>query len=258
MGGSLSNIICSFVLIMAALSLTANNNTAKQDLLLSIGNFNKGNYRKAIKNIEHLDIRKHLDNVEDMKLGFKIRAISYEQTGQTELAKKTIKELFFLDPNYNFDPFDSPKSVVEIAKKEKSQILKKSNELLSVKKSSSESKNILMKKPAFVNNFFPFGVNHFSLKSPVKGSIYLSLQAAGVVTNVLSFWWKQSYLSGFNSPRLIRDEARNKFNAVQAVQFVGLGIALVGYVVSVIDAMITHKDISSHSFRPKTSLEIKF
>ena len=247
-----------FVLIACSLALfrpVFASLSAKELLLESSAYFDKGQYKKALLTIESLDIRADFDNSDDMKLAFKIRAIAYEQTGDSEHSQETIRELFFLDPNYQFNPYDTPNSVVMLAQKEKAAIEEKNQHLASIKNESrhdpstardfdhgNASKNerivLIEKRPSHVTTLFPFGINHFYLQSPVKGGIYLSLQTLSLATNIAAFWWKQSYLLNFGGAFVKQPSYKGSFDTAQTIQYIGLGALLISYGISVIDALI--------------------
>lgn len=243
-------------LVMLNQSLYASK-TAKELLSQSISFFNKGQYKKALNHIAVLDVRNAFDNSDDMKLAFKIRAIAYEQTGDQKRARETIKELFYLDPDYQFDPFDTPKSVVALAEQEKALINQKNQYLAEIKNEAQLEKypiknevneDALIKTwpptkiPHQATAFFPMGLNHYYLQSPVKGGVYFMLQTLGLATNIAAFWWKQSYLNDFGVSRLKDRNLQGRFETAQMIQYVGLSTLVVSYVVSVIDALIRFQD----------------
>ncbi len=238
----------------------------KELLLQSSTYFDKGQYKKALDQISSLDIRADFDSSDDMKLAFKIRAIAYDQTGEKAKASETIRELFFLDPGYQFNPFDTPKSVVALAEQEKAAIDKKNLHLASIKSESQHESEreggasqegspnqervvIVEKRPSRLTTLFPAGINHFYLESPVKGGVYLSLQTLGLAANVAAFWWKQSYLTGLGKTRLKEAGAKSGFETAQTIQYIGLSTLLVSYIVSVIDALINFHNIPSQKVR---------
>lgn len=236
--------------------------SAKELLLQSASLFDKGQYQRALLQIASLDIRSDFDNSDDMKLAFKIRAVCYDQTGDQIKASETIRELFFLDPTYQFNPFDTPQSVVVLAQQEKAAIEEKNQHLASIKSESrheSSSEHALAqetmiksdrivyleKRPHIVTALFPLGINHFYLQSPVKGGIYLSLQGLSLVTNIAAFWWKSSYLVNFGGTRLKEPSYKSGFDTAQAIQYIGLGSLLLSYAISVIDALMRFQSTPS-------------
>ncbi len=234
----LSYLVClAFVTGPAFASLSA-----KQRLLQSSASYDKGQYQKALSILAPIDIRADFDNSDDMKLAFKIRAVAYEQMGDLVRAADTIRELFFLDPHYEFNPFDTSQSLVALARKEKAAIEEKSQRLASIKNESREQNKVTAllapKPPATIVTLFPFGINHFYLHKPLKGSIYLAAQSIGLATNVGAFWWKQAYLANFGSTQLKEQAFRGGFNTAQTIQYIGLGALLISYSISVIDALL--------------------
>lgn len=264
--GSMAHIRSFFIALTWCTALTVAplfaSLSAKELLLQSSSYFDRGQYQKALEHLATVDIRADFDNSEDMKLAFKIRAISYEQTGDTIRACETIRELFFLDPNYQFNPFDTPKSVVALAEKEKADIEAKNQHLASIKNESrhdtplerasgfeptqkTERVVFIERRPSRLTTLFPLGINHFYLQSPVKGGVYLSLQSLGFVTNIAAFWWKQSYLASMGGARLKDATSQSGFETAQTIQYIGLSALLISYAVSVIDALIQFQSIPS-------------
>lgn len=226
----------------------------------SAQHFDRGQYKKALELLSTVDIRSDFDNSDDMKLAFKIRSISYEQTGDSKRASETIRELYFLDPTYNFDPFDTPISLVELAQREKDAIEEKNKHLASIKnevaleqdikngpdkiiKSNLERTVFIEKRPHRLTALLPMGMNHFIQNAPWKGGLYLSLQSLGLITNVAAFWWKQSYLEGLGSSRLMDSSYGNRFETAQMIQYIGLGTLVISYVASIIDALIRFQSL---------------
>lgn len=109
-------VMVGVIFLLTSLESLASS-SAKELLSLAGTHFDHGQYQKALNVINSIDIRRDLDSSDDMKLAFKIRAIAYEEVGDQKSAIETIRELFFLDPTYNFDPFDTPISVVKLASK---------------------------------------------------------------------------------------------------------------------------------------------
>gem|GEM_PF-2040264 len=243
------------VLVVAKLSMASG--TAKEALVESAHYFDKGQYKKAIDLLRDINIRSDFDSSDDMKMAFKIRAISFEQTNEPKLAAETIRELLFLDPSYQFSPFDTPPSVVALAEKERANIDQKSRRLASIKTEaqglrqgdkapSNTAKalpHLLYKRDSapFITTLFPLGLNHFYLGLPIKGGIYLSLQALSLGTNIAAFWWKSSYLHGFGSNYLKDPANKGRFETAQTIQYIALGAMIIGYGASIIDALIEWK-----------------
>ncbi|HXW52606.1 MAG TPA: hypothetical protein VEL47_00745 [Myxococcota bacterium] len=253
---SMGTLLMSLLIVKSGLST----NSAKEALHESATQFDKGHYKKALLLLKSINIRSDLDSSDDMKLAFKIRAICYEETGDVPHAQETLRDLLFLDPSYQFDPFDTPTSVLELAEQERALIDKKNQQMASKKIEAQASqkldeqkplveleKNSLFveRKPRFVTTLFPAGLNHFYLGSPIKGGIYLSLQTLGLGTNILAYWWKQSYLQSFGSGLLKDQNNRGRFETAQMIQYIGLGAMLIGYGASVIDAVLEWQATSS-------------
>lgn len=231
--------------------------SAKDLLKQAMNHFDKGQYQRALDALASVDIRSSYDNSDDMKTAFKIRSIAHEQTKNHKACEETIRELLFIDPEYQFNLFDTPQEVVAIADKVKAEINFKSEQLSSLKKNNEPSRvlenNLLLstkkiaidEKPITVVNFFPLGINHFYLGSPVKGGIYLSLQSLGLAANIAAFWWKSSYLVSFGSPHLKDPQTANNFSTAQVIQYVGFGAFIISYATSVLDALIHFRRMST-------------
>ena len=238
-----------------SLSIRAADNS--KDLLnQSSFHFSKGQYQKTLDLMSNIDIRNGLDNSDDMKTAFKIKAISYAQLQKIDLAKETIRELLYLDPNYSFDPFDTPTAVLELSQQEKLALDEKNLAIATIKNNAQMEgtlgpSNLAVPgaitarrtAPAMINNFLPFGINLFSLGSPVRGGIYLSVQTLGLLTNVSAFWWKQSYLKSFGSNQLERENMSGRFETAQMIQYIGLGSLILGYGLSVLDSLLRSRKL---------------
>lgn len=231
--------------------------TPRERLLAGVQLFDKGQYEAALRILSLIDVRKDLDNSDDMKLALKIRAISFSETGDNQGSAESIRELYFLDPNYRFDAFDTPSAVVELATRELSIIEQKNQQLALIKPVSEpvvEAKPLLIgekiiSKPKnnLATTLFPFGINHYLLNKPLKGSIYLSLQALSLAANIGSYWWKQSYLSTFGASRLENSTNRTGFNTAQTFQYIALGAFVTALGASIVDALIDYAKSSSQS-----------
>lgn len=208
--------------------------------------FNQGQYESALQALKSLNIARDFDNSEDMLIAFKIKAISLAQQDKLEQAKEIIRELLFIDPDYKFDPFDTPTLVLKLAQSEGQQIAEKNKSIAIARDQVTSLVNppiiekvvVVEKKPNFLVSFLPFGFNHYYLGSKTKGSIYLSLQAASLLTNITAYWWKQSCLESFGSNRLSDISKRSHFSIAQQTQYIALGTLVAALTVSIIDALI--------------------
>lgn len=227
----------------------------KTTLTIASSHFDRGDFKEALSTLKTLDIHADLDNSDDMKLAFKIRAISYHAVNDEKNALETIKELLFLDPDYAFDPFDTPAQVVKLAQQQKALIEEKNKQLASVKtdndfqahRTNQLERGLVIERPHPVVTLFPLGINHFYLHSPTKGATYLSLQLIGLATNIGGFWWKRSYLDGFGSSHLKDESMHARFETAQVVQWVGFTTLLLSFSVSVIDALLSLKKTSAQN-----------
>ncbi|MCA9507879.1 MAG: hypothetical protein KC505_05610 [Myxococcales bacterium] len=218
--------------------------------------FNRGHYKQAIEQLSDIDVRKDFDDSDDMKIALKIRAISLNESGDKTGAIENIRELYFLDPHYRFDAFDTPSDVMQLAERELKVIEEKNKQLASIKISqplvnaqakTQQKINLTKPKMPISNTLFPFGINHYLLNSPIKASVYLSLQGLSLLGNIGAYWWKQSYLDEFGSSRLSKPEYKSRFEAAQIIQYVALGTFVVSLGASIVDALITYSnDTSKH------------
>ncbi len=216
--------------------------TSPQELLQqSQTYFDQGNYTKALALLAPLNIRQDFDSSEDMIAAFKIRAVAYAQIGEQERTKEIIKELLFIDPHYKFDPFDTPKSVVDLAEAEAQEIFVKNQRIINAKSQNAQLKSPpdFSYKPSFSTVFLPFGLHYYYTGSPTKGSVHLALQTIGLVGNIGAFWWKQSYLEKFGVSRLRAPEDKSRFYAAQITQYVALSMLIGSLGVSIIDGIIS-------------------
>lgn len=232
-------------------SLSAKIISPRESLTNSQKYFDRGYYGEAVKSLSKLSITRDFDNADDMKQALKIRAISYCELKEKAQAIDSIKELLSIDPKFRFDPFETPKEVLEIAADEIKLIEEKNEKLANIgnENLSKVTENIdLSPPPAQFKNekgsltyaFLPFGINHFYKKSFIKGSIYSSLEAAGLIANIGAFWWKQNYLDSFGSSRLNEGSQKKAFDLAQTIQYIGLGLFLGAFTASVVDALVEY------------------
>lgn len=244
---NMNQVVPGMVIFLLPMANIYASSSAKEILAIASSHYDRGDYKQALITLKSIDIRNDLDNSDDMKLAFKIRAVASEEVQDREGAIETIRELFFLDPNYVFDPFDTPQAVVSLAQKESLRIQEKNKHLAQVvpeaKINGQEEPRIhyIEKPPHPSVVLFPFGLNHFVLGSSVRGGVYLSLQSLGILANVAAFWWKHSYLDGIGTSILHESQNRGRFETAQTVQFLGLTAALVSYGISVADAFMSFK-----------------
>ncbi len=219
--------------------------STKESLASALVFFNKDNCKSALKELSGIDVSTAFDNSDDMKLALKIRVTCSSELGDEKTAQESIQELYSIDPQYRFNAFDTPASVIELANKEVQKIEAKNKELALLTKKDSPSKTAAKtivisppQKPKIGTALFPFGINHYLMNAPLKGSIYLSLQSLGLLANIGAFWWKQSYLHSFGSSRLLNAQEKNAFNTAQNIQYIALGTFITALGVSIIDALL--------------------
>jgi tetratricopeptide (TPR) repeat protein len=237
----------SLAISLAKSAFSISQESAKEALYVSAKLFDKGHYEDAINKISTLNIRADLDNAEDMKLAFKIRAIAYTQTKDEEKARNTIRELFFLDPEYKFDPFVTPAEVCLLADEEKALITQKNKRLREIREEQLEIEApVKSKPPDLFSAFLPFGLNHYVKNNKAKAHLYLAGETVGLLSNIGAYWWKHSYLQSFGLIKQPVTENRSRFQLAQTVQYIGIGLFALAYSISVLDALMSMKHQSLH------------
>ena len=211
---------------------------AKEILAYSKSKFDNGHYTQALKKLNLLDIRKDLDNYDDIKKAYEIIIISYWQTHQIDKSKQAIKDLLLMDENAHLEEFTTPPALLDIFKEEQKKITEKkvaiSNQLpLSPANTLKESINL----PTM---FLPLGANQYSLKQNNKALTYLILQSSFLGINIGAFWWKQSYINKFSHKDLKKNEYKQPVNTTQIIQFSALAAFLLTYGISVGDALVQY------------------
>lgn len=250
-------IIITIFTLIHALPARLHEQSAQERLASALDLFNKDKCSLALNLIKTLDVRKDLDNSDDMKLALKIRAICASEMKKEQEAQESIQELYFIDAGYNFSPFDTPAAVIELATRERKKIEDKNKQLatLSAKTANSPTLTVAsqtIKVPSIEvktsTALFPFGINHYLMNAPLKGTIYLSVQSLGLLANIGAFWWKQSYLDSFGSSRLMNASEKNSFTAAQTIQYIALGTFIAALGVSMIDALLQLPNSVEHEF----------
>jgi hypothetical protein len=232
-------MLISFLLLM----LLAKENQAalspRELLATSQALFDQGHYDKALQILKNINIKRDFDSSEEIMNALKIQAISLTQLKDINAAQQIIREIFFIDPNYVFDPFDTPKRVVELAEVEAKNIKEKNQQLKNITIMPVAEK---AKSSFLARNFLPLGFNFYDY-SKTKSIVYFSLQTTSLIANISAFWWKQRYLESFGSSRLIDNKYKNNFNRLQITQYLSLSLFLATFTVSIIDAIINIKEV---------------
>jgi hypothetical protein len=241
-----------FWLLIAVLNSQNSFASSKGKMVLtdSENHFNRGNYKDALDAIKSINIHNDLDNSDEIKLALKIKAIAYFLLGEEKMAVESIHDLYYLDPAYVFDPFDTPPPLVKLANQQKEIIKQKNQELLEIKALNMKKMNKITKETIMVENrpslmvsLLPFGMNHFYLESPFKGGVYASLQGAGLLANIGAYWWKQSYLLGNGRVSLKRSTIEKNFAVAQYIQWTAFAFLGLSFAISVIDALLSIKNM---------------
>lgn len=242
--------VYAYIIIMAISNMSLASTIGKHALKQGENYYNQGDYQKAILAIKAINLHLDLDNSDEIKLALKINAISYFLLGDEKKAIHFIDELFYMDPGYVFNEFDTPPLLVKLAAKQQDIIRQKNQEILAIKSIDDSKKNmitketvIIEKKPPLIISLLPLGINHFYIHSPIKGSIYGSLQGLGLIANIWGYWQKHSYIGGDNLRHLSYETIKQNGRQAQYVQWTGFGIMSLSLVVSVIDAIISIRNL---------------
>lgn len=243
-------MITSYIIMMLISNVSLASTLGKHALKQGENYYNKGAYQKAVLAIKAINLHLDLDNSDEIKLALKINAISYFLLGDEKKAIHFIDEIFYMDPDYVFNEFDTPPLFVKLAAKQRDIIRQKNQEILALKSIDESQKNIITKetviiekKPPLLVGILPLGINHFYLHSPIKGSIYGSLQGLGLIANIWGYWQKHSYIDSANLRHLSYETIKQNGRQAQYVQWTGFSIMSLSLVISAIDAIINIKNL---------------
>lgn len=215
---------------------------AKEILSRSKLKFDDGHYMQALKKLSLLDIRKDLDDYDDIKKAYEIIIISYWQTNKIDKSKESMRELLLMDEKAVLEGFTTPPLLLEAFREEQKKINEKKIATMSSIQSQVPLTNnsILKNTQGLSSMFLPLGGNLYSLKQNNKALVYLILQSSFLGMNIGAFWWKQTYLSKFNHNDLRKNEYKQSFNTTQIIQFTALAAFLLSYGISVGDALVQY------------------
>lgn len=190
-------------------------------------------YRDFDRVVEVLWPWLHPPRIVDTDLAVRARellGISLFLVGRRAEAEEEFSALLLLDPDHALDPFLVPPDVIqsfEKVKKAMGPTLRALREKRPVAPEEPDPAPVIQRELVEVPHpavaFVPFGVPQFVLDRPGWGGFFLGSQVAGLALNGASFWQARSVAA--NS---------SEYDVWVALQYVGLGIAVVSYVGSVL------------------------
>ncbi len=192
-------------------------------------------YRDFSKVVEVLWPWLHPPRIVDDELAIEARellGVSLHLMGRTEDAAEEFSALLLLSPDHELDPFVVPPDVIQVFVRIKEQMAPTLNALRDREpirpNPESERPRVelqLVEVPHWTVSLVPFGVPQFALGRPGLGATFLGLQMVGLGLNIASF---------VRADGLPPDSP--SFDQWVTVQYVGLGIAVLGYVASIVQA----------------------
>lgn len=190
-------------------------------------------YRDFDKVVEVLWPWLHPPRIVETDLAIEARellGISLFILGREAEAREEFSSLLLLDPDHQLDPFVVPPDVIqafEDVKRAMEPTLRamRDKEPVAPREPDPppriERQLVELPHPAVVA--VPFGVPQFALGEPAWGAFWLATQLAGLGLNAGAFWQADSLT--------VEDP---DYDTWVALQYVGLGVATLGYVGSVI------------------------
>jgi hypothetical protein len=192
-------------------------------------------YRDFPKVVEVLWPWLHPPRIVDPELVIQARellGVSLHLVGRTEDAEDEFSALLLLSPDHALDPFVVPPDVIQVFEAIKEQMAPTLNALRDREPirpiDREEQPRVelrLVEVPHWSVSLLPLGIAQFTLDKPGWGAALLAVQATGLALNAASF---------VRANGLSPDS--NAFDQWVAAQYVGLGIAVVGYVAGVVQA----------------------
>lgn len=243
-----------FALFTLMLLLTSEASASHAQLKKALSAFEQGNCKSSVPILESLRSNQ-LENENDYLALYHALAICYQQLGDAEKTKDAVQNLLFLKPSYEFDPYSTPNSLVQLQKELQSHMQQKQTEIEKAKEAAQEklipkevitqvierdTKTTLL-SPA--SAFVPFGVPQFENQDTVKGALVASAEIAMLGVNIGTYWYKRSLLEPGSYASVADDANLRKYNISQAIQFTSLAIGLAVYVYGVIDGYLSRKPI---------------
>lgn len=178
----------------------------------------------------------------------RLLGISLHVLGDIPRAREEFGHLLRSDPKAKLDPFVVPPNVIETFE----SVRKDMKRLLDQKIDELERRTVALGPEAQVRivevphpllTFAPFGIPQFTLDETAGGTIFLSIQAAALVANVLSFIAANGLLrercpvslpgTGNLPEPPMCEAARAEFKNLQIVQYTGLASFVAAWGVSI-------------------------
>jgi len=158
--------------------------------------------------------------------------VSLHLVGRTEDAREEFTALLLRDPDHALDPFTVPPDVIqafESVKRQMEPTLRSLRERLPLETAAPPQEPVvelkLVELPHWSVTLLPFGIPQFVLDRPGWGVGFAAAQVAGLGLNVAAFAQAQSL-----------DADSQGFDRWVAVQYAGLGVAVLGYAASLVQA----------------------
>lgn len=223
-----------WALLMFGMALPARAQTGDADSAIRYAE-NAFEYRDFDKVVEVLWPWLHPPRIQDPQLQVRARSllgISLYLVGRTDDAREEFSALLLLEPDHRLDPFVVPPDIIqtfESIRTDMEPVLRGLRDKTPVQPESErgppEVRYELLEVPDPALAFLPLGVCQFVLKEPAWGTVWLATQAGGLALNI------GAYARGNDLPA---DDPEQ--NTWLAVQYAALGLIVVSYVASVIQA----------------------
>jgi hypothetical protein len=174
-----------------------------------------------------------------------------------EAAEAQLRNILFLQPTFELDPFETPPPLIEIFNKIKNELSEKARELEKVRENASKQTEVLeteiqIRKMSPFSPFVPFGFAQFEYGAKTKGIIIATLEAALLSANIASFWVKRSFTMSDSSGSVEDQNALYGYNLAQGVQIATLGGAAVVYLLGMVDGLLHKDDIIEETSRSQS------
>lgn len=192
-------------------------------------------YRDFKKVIELLHPFVHPPRISDpalMKEARRLLGISYHIQGDLPAAREEFSQALLLDPTLKLDPFLVPPAVIETFESVRASMQATLDRLSAQRRDTPEDPPQPAGLPHPLIAFAPLGFpQFFALDEPGWGSLWLSVQLAGLAANGIGFWGAEQLKDehGITADKPAR-------HRMIAVQFVGLGVFTLGWLGSIIEA----------------------
>jgi len=190
-------------------------------------------YRDFDKVVEVLWPWLHPPRIVDTDLAVRARellGISLFISGREDEAREEFSSLLLLDPDHALDPFLVPPDVIQAFEDVKDAMeptlrALRDKEPIAPRNPSPPARveRRLVQVPHPATAFIPFGVPQFVVEEPMWGGFWLGSQLAGIALNSAAFWRADSLPAG-----------TTEYDVWVTLQYVGLGVALAGYVGNVV------------------------